>query len=55
MKNNINNKKGGFIQIIILIIVILIVMKYFGITIPDIFEWIAGLFHWVADFLRGLF
>ncbi len=55
MKNQIKNQKSGFIQIIILIIVVLILMKYFGISIPDIIDWIAGLFQWVADFLRNLF
>lgn len=55
MKNNIKNNKGGFIQIIIIIIVILVLMRFFDVTIPDIFDWIGWFFNRVADYLRGLF
>lgn len=56
MKNNIsNNNKGGFVQIIIVIIVVLVLMKFFDISLPDIFNWIGWFFNRMADYLRGLF
>jgi hypothetical protein len=48
MKNKINNQQGGFLQIIILIIIALIVMKYLGITV-------SGVLNWLANLLRSVF
>jgi hypothetical protein len=48
MKNKINNQQGGFLQIIILVIIALIVMKYLGITV-------SGVLNWLANLLRSVF
>jgi hypothetical protein len=55
MMNKMSNNRGGFIQIIIIIIVVLVLMKFFDVTIPDIFNWIGWFFNRMADYLRGLF
>ncbi len=39
------NKSGGFIQIILLIVIALFVMKYFGITISGVFNWFVNTFQ----------
>jgi len=49
-----NKQQSGFIQIIILIIIVLVLMKYFGVTISGILDWIASFFDWLASFFRGL-
>ena len=45
MKNNIKNKKSGFLQIIIVIIIALLIMKYFGITISEVVDWFLSFFR----------
>lgn len=44
MKNN----QGGFLQTIILIIIALIVMKYLGVTV-------SGVLNWLANLIRSVF
>ncbi|MBU0998708.1 hypothetical protein KKG24_00145 [Patescibacteria group bacterium] len=39
-----NSKENGFIQIIILLIISLFVMKFFGITISEVFNWFSSFF-----------
>jgi len=34
----------GFIQIILFIIIALLIMKYFGITISEVFYWFKSFF-----------
>ena len=45
MRNNIENKQGGFLQLIIFIIIVLVCMKYFHLTLTDIINWIKALFN----------
>jgi len=33
------NKEGGFLHIIILLVIFLFIMKYFDISLYDIFNW----------------
>lgn len=44
MKDNLKNTQGGFIQIIIFILVVLLVMKYFNLTISDVFNYFKTFF-----------
>ncbi len=44
MINNLKNEQGGFLKLIILIIVALFLMKYFKISLSDVFNWIKALF-----------
>jgi hypothetical protein len=48
MKNQIQNKESGIIELIILIIIALLLMKYFGITI-------SGVINWFESFFRNVF
>lgn len=45
MKNEIENKKGGFLQVIIVIIIALLIMRYFGITISVVVNWFLSFFR----------
>ena len=49
MKRGVDNKQGGFIQIIIFIVIALIIMKFMGVTISDVVNWFKTFF---ADVLR---
>jgi hypothetical protein len=45
---NMNKKKqqeGGFLRIIIIIIILFLLLKYFNLTLTEIFEWIKDLFY----------
>lgn len=51
MNSNIKNKQagpastqGGFLRLIIVIIIALFLMKYFKVSISDVFNWIKTLF-----------
>ena len=46
--SKIKNKQGGFLQIILIIIITLIVMKYLGITV-------SGVLNWLANLIRSVF
>ncbi len=48
MKEKINNKEGGFIELIIVIIIALLVMRYFGLTV-------TGVINWFVTSLRSVF
>jgi len=39
------NKEGGFIQLIIIVIVAFLLMRYFDITVTEIFNWFKALFR----------
>ncbi|HEY4513202.1 MAG TPA: hypothetical protein VJH06_01680 [Candidatus Paceibacterota bacterium] len=39
-----NNKQGGFLEIIVLIIIALLIMKYFGITVSGVINWFQTFF-----------
>jgi|GEM_PF-2897615 len=41
--------QGGFIQVIIVILIALLLMKYFGITVSEVYYWFRSYF---ADVLR---
>ena len=45
MKNKMQNKEGGIIELIVLIIIALLLMKYFDITISDIVNWFESFFR----------
>lgn len=45
MNSNIKNEQSGFIKLIIFIIVALFLMKYFGVSVSDIIDWIKNLFN----------
>lgn len=45
MKNEIKNKKSGFIELIVIVIVILLIMSYYGITLSGIVNWVESLFR----------
>ncbi len=46
MKNILkNNKEGGFLKLIIIIIIALLIMKYFGITLSEIFDKFLAFFR----------
>ena len=45
MISNIKNKEGGFLKLIIFIVLALFLMKYFKISISDVFNWIKGLLN----------
>ena len=45
MINNLKNRKGGFLELIIFIIVAFLLMRYFHITLTQIFDWLKGLFN----------
>ena len=47
MKNQMQNKNGGIIELIILIVVALLLMKYFGITISGVINWFESFFRTV--------
>jgi hypothetical protein len=49
MINKMENKQGGFLQIIIIIIIALLIMKAMGITVSGFFDWFLSLFR---DILR---
>ena len=38
-----NNKQGGFLEIIVLIIIALLIMKYFGITLSAVINFFHTL------------
>ncbi len=42
---NLQNKQGGFLDIIISIVIIFLIMRYFGLTITGIFDWLRELFY----------
>ncbi len=42
---NINNKQGGFIQLILTIIVVVFLLSYFNITISDAWNWLVTMFN----------
>lgn len=45
MQNNkLNQKEGGFIQLIILILIALLIMKYYGVTVTDSINWFKDYF-----------
>lgn len=44
-KLKLKNQQAGFIDIIIAIIIIFLIMKYFGLTITGMFEWVKNLFY----------
>lgn len=50
MKNKLKHKNGGFgfFGFIFLVIIIILLMKYFDISIPDIF-------HWIWTQIQGVF
>jgi len=58
MKNKINNKEGGFLQIIILIIIALLLMRYFGLTITGILDYLnlswSGIITWIKDLFNSV-
>lgn|GEM_PF-1196083 len=37
--------QGGFIELIFIIVIALLVMKFFGLTISGILNWILSLFR----------
>jgi hypothetical protein len=41
MFNNFKNKKGGFIETVVIIIVAILLMRYFHISVGDVFRWIG--------------
>jgi len=43
MKNNLKNKQGGFIGIIIMIVIVLLIMKYYGLTLTGLWNWLWNL------------
>ncbi len=47
MNNLEKNNKGGFIAIILVIVIALLVLRYFGITISGVIDWIISLFRGV--------
>ena len=44
-----NKQEGGFIKLIIFIVIALFLMKYFKISISDVFEWIKTLLNSVLS------
>jgi len=44
-KLNLKNKQSGFLNIIIAIVIIFLIMRYFGLTITGMFEWVKNLFY----------
>ncbi|MEO5635370.1 MAG: hypothetical protein ABIS26_02440 [Candidatus Paceibacterota bacterium] len=45
INNNMQNRQGGFIEIIVMLIIIFLIMRYFGLTFTGIIAWIENLFH----------
>jgi len=50
--SNIKNKQKGFIQLIILIIVALIALKYFGLTVGEVIDWIKTFLDKILTVLK---
>jgi len=48
-KNLDTNREEGFVQVIIVIIIALLIMKYYGITLTEAYNWFRAYF---ADVLR---
>jgi len=44
-KLNLKNKQSGFLNIIIAIIIIFLIMRYFGLTITGLIDWLKNLFY----------
>jgi len=40
MPSKLRNKNGGFIEFIVFIIVVILLMKYFNVSIGDMFYWV---------------
>lgn len=40
---NIKNEQGGFLQLILLVVVVLFLMKYFGVSFSDVYNWLKDL------------
>lgn len=45
MINDIKNKESGFLKLIFFIIIALFLMKYFKISLSDVFDWLKTLFN----------
>ncbi len=45
MKENIKNKKGGFLRLIIFIIVAIFLMSYFNLTVDGVISWFMTMFN----------
>ncbi len=43
LKNKIENKEGGFLQLIIFIVVVVLILWYFHLTLHDIYNWFATM------------
>lgn len=39
------SKKDGFVKLIIVIIIAFLLLRYFGITITEIIDWLKGLWN----------
>lgn len=55
MKNILKrNKEGGFFEIIIIVIIGLLLMKYFGITVSTVINWVENFVQWFMTFFKDI-
>lgn len=48
------NKKGGFLEIIIVVVIALLLMKYFGITVSTVLNWVKDFIEWFKLFFKDI-
>ncbi|MEK7113790.1 MAG: hypothetical protein AAB873_03115 [Patescibacteria group bacterium] len=52
MSKNIKNNQKGIVQLIILVIVALIALKYFGLSLSEVIDWIKNFLDKILTFLK---
>lgn len=54
MKSIRKNKNAGFVEIIVIVIIALLLMKYFGITVSTVLNWVKEFLEWFKTFFKDI-